>query len=87
MLITSRREAFSSNAQDPVVRVCLELGLDPLDGEFDAISTVENGLACVASTIVLLPAVLAHVVVVAAFVTDVCNARSQGLVPHEANEG
>lgn len=65
-----------------MVRVRVQLRLDPLDAEFDAIATIFNRLLSITLTIMVLPAVLIKVVVVAALVAQFVNTRDLRLVPH-----
>lgn len=65
-----------------MVRVRVQLRLDPLDGEFDAIVTIINRLLSITLTIMVLPAVLSDFVVVAALMAHIGDTRVVRLVPH-----
>ena len=62
---------FTIDTKNPVIWVGLQLWLHPLDAEFYTIATVLNRLLCVTLTIVVLPAVLRHPVVVAALMSQI----------------
>ena len=62
---------FTIDAKNPVIRIRLQLWLHPLDAEFDTIATVLNRLLCVTLTIVVLPTILRHPIVVAALMSQI----------------
>ena len=70
-----------------MIGIRVKLWLDPLDFEFNAIAAILDSLLCIASSVVLLPAILGHPVVVRALVADVRHTRRLRLVPHEAHQG
>ena len=70
-----------------MIRIRVKLWLDPLDLEFNTIAAILDGLLCIAGSVMLLPAILAHPVVVRALVADVRHTRRLRLVPHETHQG
>jgi len=70
-----------------MVGIGVHLWLDPLDFKFDAIAAILDRLHRVAGSIVLLPPVLAHVIVITALVANVGHSGRKRLVPHKTDEG